>query len=197
MRKHTLTTIAIVLALLITAGIGASAASAGKTTDALIADASDGYVDGTYSPSVVRATLAVVRADPAYSQYSDIEGVLSDYLASITGSGGTSSTTTSGSTGGGTTPGSTGSSSSTTSATTGASASAKDSTNPQSTPAASSASPSTSSAFSGGVGATPSPLPSTSAWERVKTRLAVVPWFLAAGAAVVVGGVFLLRRRRA
>jgi hypothetical protein len=190
--KRALTTIAIILVLLIAMGIGASAASANKAVDALIADASDGYVDGTYSASVVRATLAVVRADPAYSQYSDIEGVLSDYLASITGSGGTS---------GKTTPPSTGGSSSTTSTTPGASASAsasaKASASPQSTSAESAASPAGSAASSGAAGATPSPLPSAGAWERAKTRLAVVPWFLAAGAVAVVGGVFLLRRRRA
>jgi hypothetical protein len=188
--KRALTTIAIILVLLIAMGIGASAASANKAADALIADASDGYVDGTYSASVVRATLAVVRADPAYSQYSDIEGVLSDYLASITGSGGTS---------GKTTPPSTGGSSSTTSTTPGASASAsaKASASPQSTSAESAASPAGSAASSGAAGATPSPLPSAGAWERAKTRLAVVPWFLAAGAVAVVGGVFLLRRRRA
>ena len=136
----------------------------------------------------MRSALAVVRADPAYSQYSDIEGVLSDYLASITGSGGTRSKTTPASTGSGC---------------------VHDVHHPQRVGVGKGVreteddagrvlrSPSGSPTSSSGAGATPSPLPSTGTWERVKTRLAVVPWFLAAGAAVVIGGVFLLRRRRA
>ncbi len=54
------------------------------TIRTLLDDASDGVVDGMYSAAAVRAALVVVRGDPAYMQYSDIEGVLVDYLASIT-----------------------------------------------------------------------------------------------------------------
>ena len=66
--------------------LGASSASAAGA-NALIRDASDGVVDGAYSASTTRAALAVVRGDPAYAQYSDVEGVLVDYLAAVTHAG--------------------------------------------------------------------------------------------------------------
>ena len=89
MTRTTLTLIVLILVVLATAGgTAASTALAGGGVTALIKDASDGVVDGTYGAAVVRSALAVVRGDPAYAMYSDIEGVLVDYLASITGSGG-------------------------------------------------------------------------------------------------------------
>ena len=66
------------------ASVWAPLASARGSVVVLLDDASDGVVDGSYSAAQVRAALTVVRSDPAYMQYSDIEGVLVDYLASIT-----------------------------------------------------------------------------------------------------------------
>ena len=63
----------------------ASSASARGSVVGILDDASDGVVDGSYSAAQVRAALTVVRSDPAYMQYSDIEGVLVDYQASLTG----------------------------------------------------------------------------------------------------------------
>ena len=57
-------------------------ASSAITTE-IIQDASDGTVNGHYTVAEVRAALAAVQNDPAYSQYSDIEGVLSSYLSSL------------------------------------------------------------------------------------------------------------------
>jgi hypothetical protein len=53
------------------------------TTTAIIQDASDGTINGHYTVSEVRAALVAVQNDPAYSQYSDIEGVISSYLSSL------------------------------------------------------------------------------------------------------------------
>ena len=78
----------VVILLVAATGFTASLAAAGGSADALIDDASDGVVDGSYSIAVVRTALSVVRSDPVYSQYSDIEGVLVDYLATLTQSDG-------------------------------------------------------------------------------------------------------------
>ena len=89
MTRKSLALIVLALVLLTVGGsTAASTAWAGGGATALIKDASDGAVDGTYSAAVVRSALAIVRSDPAYTMYSDIEGVLVDYLASISGSGG-------------------------------------------------------------------------------------------------------------
>jgi hypothetical protein len=53
------------------------------TTAAIIQDASDGTINGHYTVAEVRAALVVVENDPAYSQYSDIQGVIESYLASL------------------------------------------------------------------------------------------------------------------
>ncbi len=82
--KRTATGLLVVVLLLVAGGMCASAASAGGS-GAILDDASDGVVDGSYSAAQVRAALVVVRSDPAYMQYSDIEGVLVEYLASLTG----------------------------------------------------------------------------------------------------------------
>jgi hypothetical protein len=60
----------------------------------ILDDAMDGRVDGTYSASQVRAAIKLARSDPFFSQYSDVDGVLADYLAGLnpprTDAGGTS-----------------------------------------------------------------------------------------------------------
>ena len=53
------------------------------TTAAIIRDAADGTVNGHYTVAEVRAALAVVESNPAYSQYSDIQDVLESYLSSL------------------------------------------------------------------------------------------------------------------
>lgn len=47
-----------------------------------------------------------------------------------------------------------------------------------------------------GVPTTGSPLPGVTGWEQAKARLAAVPWFFAVGAAALIGGAVLMRRRR-
>ena len=76
--------IAIVMILvLVVAGGFAAAAWGSSITTQIIKDASDGTINGHYTAAQVRAALAVVENNPAYSQYSDIAGVLQDYLASL------------------------------------------------------------------------------------------------------------------
>lgn len=77
--------ILILLCVLVATGVSASPATARGSVGGLLDDASDGVVDGSYNPAQVREALTTVRSDPAYMQYSDIEGVLVDYQASLTG----------------------------------------------------------------------------------------------------------------
>ena len=137
-------------------------------------------VNGTYSAATVRSALSMVRSDPAYTMYSDIEGVLVDYLASITNPDG-------GGGGGGAdtprpvdanTPGTSGSSSSGGKATPSATPSTKHS------PDASATRTPTPASSASGVPLSPSP--SATAWDQAKSRLAAAPWLFALPVAAIV-----------
>lgn len=62
---------------------GAASAFAGGPTDQVIHDASNGTVDGNWSAAQIAAALSYLKHNPVYSQYSDVEGVLQDYLDSL------------------------------------------------------------------------------------------------------------------
>jgi hypothetical protein len=68
----------LVAALLVTSVAQAST----KTSMAIIKDAQDGHLDGNWTAAQVRAALALLKSDPTLQQYTDVEGVLSDFLAS-------------------------------------------------------------------------------------------------------------------
>jgi hypothetical protein len=51
--------------------------------DAIIDDAQDGTIDGDWTVEELMAALAYLRDDPLYKQYTDIEGVIEDYLAGL------------------------------------------------------------------------------------------------------------------
>jgi hypothetical protein len=52
--------------------------------DAIIADAQDNSaIDGDWTAEEIEAALAYVRNNPLAEQYSDVEGVLEDYLAGL------------------------------------------------------------------------------------------------------------------
>lgn len=53
------------------------------TIDAIIKDAQDGHIDGTWTVAEIQAALNAIENNPLYQQYSDLAGVLQDYLASI------------------------------------------------------------------------------------------------------------------
>ncbi len=74
----------ITILVLVLTGMFASVAWAGSsTTTQIIRDASDGTLSGHYTAAQMRAALAFVNGNPAYSQYSDVAGVLQAYLASL------------------------------------------------------------------------------------------------------------------
>ena len=76
--------IAIVLALVLTLVFASVALATSQTTiDQILKDASDGILDGTYNTADVQAALDFVEANPTYSQYTTVQGVLEDYLASL------------------------------------------------------------------------------------------------------------------
>ena len=77
--------IAIVTILVLTLGalFAAVALASSATTAQIIQDASDGTINGHYTVAEVRAALTAVESDPSYSQYSDIESVIANYLSSL------------------------------------------------------------------------------------------------------------------
>ena len=72
----------VVVAMLMVASV-ALAASSTTTTTAIIKDAQDGHIDGNYTAAQVRAALSYLKSDPTLQQYTDVEGVLQDFLASL------------------------------------------------------------------------------------------------------------------
>lgn len=183
MHTRSLGIVLIIAVSLLAMGLTASPALAGAA-DQLIEDASDGVVDGDYSAATVRAALAIVRADPSYSMYSDIESVLEDYLKSITKS---SPTPTPKPTRAPTpTPTPTPTRTPTPVATHKATPTPKPTRSPRAsrtpTPASSS------------VAAAPAPLLTISSWDRARTRLGAMPWFFAGVAVALVAGIVVKRR---
>jgi len=83
MRVKLLSAIVIALLLILAFATVAQAAVPQSVIDAIIKDAMDGTIDGNWTAAEIRATLAYIQNNPIYQQYSDLEGVLEDYLASL------------------------------------------------------------------------------------------------------------------
>ena len=83
MRVKFLGTIAIALLLILMFAVVAQAAVPQSVIDAIIKDAQDGTIDGHWTAAEIRATLAYIQNNAIYQQYSNLEGVLEDYLASL------------------------------------------------------------------------------------------------------------------
>ena len=83
MRVKFLGAIAIALLLILMFAVVAQAAVPQSVIDAIIKDAMDGTIDGNWTAAEIRATLAYIQNNPIYQQYTDLEGVLEDYLASL------------------------------------------------------------------------------------------------------------------
>lgn len=83
MRVKLLSAIVVALLLVLVFAVVAMAAVPQSTIDAIIEDAQDGTIDGNWTAAEVSATLAYIQDNPIYQQYSDLEGVLEDYLASL------------------------------------------------------------------------------------------------------------------
>jgi hypothetical protein len=83
MRIKLLGVIAVALLLVLVFATVAMAAVPQSVIDAIIADAEDGTIDGDWTAAEINAALAYIQANPNLRQYSDLEGVLEDYLASL------------------------------------------------------------------------------------------------------------------
>jgi hypothetical protein len=74
----------IILALAVTLVFASVALAVSQSTiDKIIKDAGDGTIDGNYTAAEIQAALDFIKANPTYSQYSNIQGVLESYLASL------------------------------------------------------------------------------------------------------------------
>jgi hypothetical protein len=82
MRVKFLGAITVALLLVLVFAVVAQAAAPGFV-DGIIKDANDGTIDGNWTAAQVRETLTFIQDNPIYQQYSDIQGVLEDYLASL------------------------------------------------------------------------------------------------------------------
>ena len=83
MRFRFLGAIVVALLLILMFAVVAQAAVPQSVIDAIIKDAQDGTIDGTWKPAEINAALAYIQDNPIYQQYTDLEGVLEDYLASL------------------------------------------------------------------------------------------------------------------
>jgi hypothetical protein len=83
MRFRFLGAIVVALLLILMFAVVAMAAVPQSVIDAIIKDAQDGTIDGTWKPAEINAALAYIQDNPIYQQYTDLEGVLEDYLASL------------------------------------------------------------------------------------------------------------------
>ena len=81
--KRILAVVTLAVLLMLVFAVVAQAAVSQATIDAIIKDASDGQVDGSWSAEEIRAALAYVRNQPVNKHYSNAEGVLEEYLASL------------------------------------------------------------------------------------------------------------------
>ena len=83
MKAKLVVAIAVALLLILVFAVIASAAVPQSVIDAIIKDAQDGTIDGNWTAAQIRAALRYIQDNPIYQQYSDLEGVLEDYLASL------------------------------------------------------------------------------------------------------------------
>jgi hypothetical protein len=79
--------ITLAVLLLLVFAVVAQAGVPQSTIDAIIADAKDGHIDGTWTTAEIRAALRYVENNPLMKQYTKVKGVLEDYLASLQGPG--------------------------------------------------------------------------------------------------------------
>jgi hypothetical protein len=86
--KRKAVSIVVLAAIALLAFASVAHAGTSSTTMAIIKDAQDNNrLDGNWTAAQVRAALAAVKSDPALQQYTDVEGVLEDYLASLASPG--------------------------------------------------------------------------------------------------------------
>src|SRR5450830_1177599 len=82
MKTRLMGAITLAVLLLLVFAVVAQAAVPQSTIDAIIQDAKDGHIDGNWTATEIRAALRYAENNPILTQYSAIQGVLEDYLAS-------------------------------------------------------------------------------------------------------------------
>ncbi len=83
MKVKLLTVITVALLLVLVFAVVAQAGVSQSVIDAIIEDARDGTIDGTWTAAQIEAALAYIQDNPLEQQYSATQGVLEDYLASL------------------------------------------------------------------------------------------------------------------
>lgn len=83
MKARLMIVMAVALLVVLVFAAVAQAAVSQATIDAIIKDAQDGTIDGNWTAAEIRAALAYIQNNPIYQQYTELEGVLEDYLASL------------------------------------------------------------------------------------------------------------------
>jgi len=84
MKIKIMVSVILVLILSLVFATVASAKSSKKTKIVTITkDGQDGTIDGHYTAAEIQAALDYIANDPLYQQYSDLQGVLQAYLASL------------------------------------------------------------------------------------------------------------------
>lgn len=83
MKGKLLVVITVALLIVLVFAVVAQAAVPQSTINAILEDAKDGTLDENWTAAEVRAALAYVQNNPLEQQYSAVQGVLEDYLASL------------------------------------------------------------------------------------------------------------------
>ena len=80
--KSKLASMVFVVAIVAMSLVVVGQAVAGSNVDAVIKDARDGSLDGNWSAAEIQAALNYLRNNPVLTQYSNVQGVLEDYVGS-------------------------------------------------------------------------------------------------------------------
>lgn len=80
MKTKLMGAITLAVLLLLVFAVVAQAAVPQSTIDAII---QDGHIDGNWTTAEIRAALRYVDNNPILKNYSKVQGVLEDYLASL------------------------------------------------------------------------------------------------------------------
>jgi hypothetical protein len=73
----------LVLVVALCLVLASTAVAKSSTIDQIIKDAQDGTINGHWTAAQIQAALNYISGNPLYAQYSDLAGVLGDYLASL------------------------------------------------------------------------------------------------------------------
>jgi hypothetical protein len=83
MKAKLMGAVTLAVLLLLVFAVVAQAAVPQSVIDAILKDAQDGQVDGNWKAAEINAALRYAENNPLLTQYSDIQGVVEDYLASL------------------------------------------------------------------------------------------------------------------